>query len=76
MNTHEAAVRLSLYLDLLNSDVEGGKSVEDVIVLAVIQALGDLGDRVAFDYLLYLSVLDYSDSIKKAASEIIEKLWL
>jgi hypothetical protein len=27
MNTHEAAVRLSLYLDLLNSDVERGKSV-------------------------------------------------
>ncbi|MBT3275536.1 MAG: hypothetical protein HN368_20435 [Spirochaetales bacterium] len=75
MNTHEAAVRLALYLDLLNYDVEDGKNVEDEIVLAVIQGLGDLGDSVAFDYLIYLGYLDYSDSIKKAAKDTL-KLWL
>jgi HEAT repeat protein len=74
MNTHEAAVRLSLYLDLLNSDVERGKSVEDEIVLAVIQSLGELGDKVAFDYLLYARLLDYSDSIKKAAQDSLNQL--
>ena len=74
MNTHEAAVRLALYLDLLNSDVESGKSVEDEIVLAVIQSLGDLGDKVAFDYLLYAGYLDYSSSIKKAARESLDQL--
>jgi len=74
MNTHEAAVRLSLYLDLLNSDVERGKNIEDEIVLAVIQNLGNLGDKVAFDYLLYARLLDYSDSIKKAAQESLNQL--
>jgi hypothetical protein len=74
MNTHEAAVRLSLYLDLLNSDVERGKNVEDDIVLAVIQSLGELGDKVAFDYLLYARLLDYSDSIKKAAQDSLNQL--
>jgi hypothetical protein len=74
MNSHEAAVRLALYLDLLNSDVERGRSVEDEIVLAVIQSLGDLGDKVAFDYLLYAGYLDYSDSIKKAARESLNRL--
>lgn len=74
MNTHEAAVRLSLYLDLLNSDVERGKNVEDEIVLAVIQSLGELGDKVAFDYLLYARLLDYSDSIKKAAQDSLNQL--
>jgi hypothetical protein len=74
MNTHEAAVRLSLYLDLLNSDVERGKNVEDEIVLAVIKNLGELGDKVAFDYLLYARLLSYSDSIKKAAQESLNQL--
>jgi hypothetical protein len=74
MNTHEAAVRLALYLDILNSDVERGKNVEDDVVLAVIQSLGDLGDKVAFDYLLYAGYLDYSDSIKRAARESLNRL--
>ncbi len=74
MNTHEAAVRLALYLDILNSDVERGKNVEDEVVLAVIQSLGDLGDKVAFDYLLYAGYLDYSDSIKRAARDSLNRL--
>jgi hypothetical protein len=43
-------------------------------VLAVIQNLGSLGDKVAFDYLLYARLLDYSDSIKKAAQESLNQL--
>ena len=74
IGTHEAAVRLALYLDLLNSDVERGKSVEDEVVLAVIQSLGDLGDKVAFDHLLYAGYLDYSDSVKKAARDSLNRL--
>ena len=74
MASHEAAVRLALYLDMLNSDVENGEEVEDDIVLAVIHSLGALGDNVAFDYLLYAGYLDYSDSIKKAARESLNRL--
>ena len=74
MGNHEAAVRLSLYLDILNSDKENGKNVDEEIVLAVMRNLGSLGDRYAFDFLLYARYLDYSEQIKKTASEAINKL--
>jgi len=74
MGTHEAAERLSLYLDVLNSDVENGKNYEEQIVLAVIRNLGILGDRAAFDRLLYANYLNYSERVKKAATEAINKL--
>ncbi len=69
MGTHEAAVRLTLYLDVLNSDVENGKSLDEQIVIAVIHNLGKLGDKVAFESLLYSQYLNYSGSVKKAARE-------
>ena len=74
MSTHEAAVRLAVYLDVLNSDMENGKTVDDEVVLAVIQNLGLLGDKIAFDYLLYAGYLDYSDTIKKAARDALNRL--
>ncbi len=74
MGTHEAAVRLSLYLDVLNSDVENGKNYEEQVVLSVIRNLGILGDQVAFDYLLYARYLNYSERVKKSAAEVINKL--
>jgi hypothetical protein len=74
MGNHEAAVRLSLYLDVLNSDVEGGKTVEEQIVLTVMKNLGKLGDKVAFDYLLYVGYLEYSERVKTAARDAISRL--
>lgn len=74
MGTHEAAVRLTLYLELLNAYVENGQNVETQVVLAVITNLGILGDPVAFDHLLYTGYLDYPGSIKKAAREALNKL--
>jgi len=74
MGNHEAAVRLTLYLELLNSYTENGQAVDEQIILAVITNLGRLGDTVAFDYLLYTGYLNYSNTVKKAAREAIENL--
>lgn len=74
MQNHEAAVRLTLYLELLNSYTENGQTIDEQIILAVISNLGRLGDTVAFDYLLYTGYLNYSNTVKKAAREAIENL--
>lgn len=74
MGTHEAAERLALYLDSLNSDVENDREVDEEIALAVIQNLGALGDSVAFEHLLYAGYLDYNEKITKAAREALNKL--
>ncbi len=74
MGTPEAAQTLSLYLQLINTETEQGKVYDEQIVLAVIRNLGALGDKVAFDYLLYIGYLKYPDSIKKAAKDALQNL--
>ncbi len=74
IGTHEAAVRLSLYLEVLNSYVENGRRVNEQVVLAVIRNLGRLGDNVAFDHLLLVRYLDYSRRVKEAAREVLREL--
>lgn len=74
MGTHEAAVRLSLYLEVLNAYVENGQPVDTQTALAVVSNLGNLGDRVAFDYLLYTGYLDYAPPVKRAAREALNNL--
>jgi hypothetical protein len=68
VGSHEAAVRLTQYLIYLNSYTERLRSFDSAIVLAVVQSLGRLGDKVAFDDLLYVDHLpSYSNEIKAAA---------
>ncbi len=74
MGTHEAAVRLTQYLVLLNSYTEKGKGYDAQIILAVLDNLGKLGDKVAFDDLMYTQYLNYSNSIKQAAKKALEKI--
>lgn len=74
MGTPEAAQTLSLYLQLINTETEQGKVFDEQIVTAVIRNLGILGDKVAFDYLLYIGYLKYPDSIKKAAKDALQNL--
>ncbi len=74
MGSHDAAVRLTQYLVLLNSYSEKGKSGDDQIILAVIVNLGGLGDKIAFDDLMYVGYLKYSSQIKKAARKSLENL--
>ncbi len=74
MRTHEAAERLTLYLELLNSYREHGKAYDEQIVLAVIAALKRLGDKVAFANLSYAQYLNYSDRVKQAARDAMISL--
>ncbi len=74
LGTTDAAQSLSIYLGLLNSEMEKTKSYNERLMLAVIQALGDLGDKSAFDYLLYVGYLDYAETIKKASRDALARL--
>ncbi len=72
--THDAAVRLTLYLEVLNSYTENGQIVDEQIILGVIRNLGELGDNTAFDYLLYTGYLNYSGTVQRAAREALKNL--
>lgn len=72
--THEAAVRLTLYLDLMDSKVQRGQQYDVPVVLAVISNLGRLGDPVAAGDLLAVGHLDYPQSVKNAAREAFDNL--
>lgn len=74
MGTHEAAVRLSLYLDLINSMTDKGRPFDQSVTLAIIRDLGKLGDPVAYQNLLTVGYLRYPDSIKTAAREAVRNI--
>jgi hypothetical protein len=74
MATHDAASRLTQYLVLINSYTEKGSAFDESVVTAVLQNLGTLGDKVAFDDLMYTQYLNYSASVKKAARAALDKL--
>ncbi len=74
MGTTEAAQALSIFLGLLNSETEQKKNYNEQLMLAVIQAVGDLGDKSAFDYLLYVGYLDYPETVKKASRDALARL--
>ncbi len=74
MGTHESAERLTLYLELLNSYTEHGRVYDEQIVLAVLENLRLLGDKVAFANLSYTQYLNYSDVVKKAAQNAVDNL--
>ncbi len=74
VGTHEAAVRLTQYLVLLNSYTEKGKGFDEQIVLTLLDNIGALGDKIAFDDLMYTQYLGYSAPIKKSARVALEKL--
>jgi len=74
MGTHEAAVRLTQYLVLVNSYTEKSKGFDEGIVRVIVDNLGALGDKVAFDDLMYTQYLNYPTSVKKAARAALDKL--
>jgi hypothetical protein len=74
MASHDAAVRLTQFLVLINSYTEKGKAYDELVVTAVLQNLGNLGDKVAFDDLMYTQYLNYSAGVKKAARTALDKL--
>ena len=76
MKTTEAAQTLTLHLQFINAETDSGKAPDEQITLAVIDNLGKLGDKTAFDHLLFVSYLPYSATIKAAARDALKKLRL
>jgi hypothetical protein len=74
MKSTEASQELVLELGYLNAQTEAKHGFDTTIVLAVIQALGAIGDNQAFDQLLYVDYLPYPESIKSAARSALSLL--
>jgi hypothetical protein len=74
MGSTEAAQALAQYLQIINSETEQGKTFDEQITLAVVGNLGILGDKTAFDHLLYIGYLQYPESVKRAARDALQKL--
>ncbi len=65
---------LSSYLEFLNKGMEQNRAPSQAVVLSVINALGGLGDKTAFDGLLYVTYLNYPEAVVKAAKTALTKL--
>jgi hypothetical protein len=74
MKTPEAAQILAIQLGLFNSQAEQTGGFDEDMLLATINALGDIGDKVAFDHLFYVDFLPYSKEVKAAAKTALAKL--
>jgi hypothetical protein len=74
MSSSEAAHALALQLGYFNSQTERSGEYDEAVILAIINALGELGDKAAFDYLLYISYLNYPDKIQASAREALNRL--
>ncbi|MDR1318024.1 MAG: hypothetical protein LBJ90_00235 [Treponema sp.] len=74
MESAEAAQALVLQLGFTNARTEKGGIYDEALVLAVIKAVGIIGDKSAFDQLLYISYLPYPDHIQAAAKEALTHL--
>jgi hypothetical protein len=69
MDSDEAAVRLTDYLELLNTYTELDRAYDTQIVLAVIRNLERLGRPGSYNALFYCTLLDYPSRVKEAARE-------
>jgi len=70
----QAALILCLQLGLINARMESSSLFDAEITMAIVQALGLIGDNAAFDHLLTVKNLSYPENIKAAAQEAIERL--
>ncbi len=62
------------YLEELNDRTEKGSPVSSEIALAVINTLGAIGDKAAFDSLLAVTYLNYEESVLTAARDALSGL--
>ena len=70
----DAALALGLQLGLINARTEKYGEFDAEITLAIVRALGLIGDKAAFDHLLNVNYLSYPDNILAAAKEAIDRL--
>jgi len=65
---------LGLQLGLINIRTERTGLFDSEVTLAIVQALGHIGDNAVFDHLLHISNLSYPEYIQAAAREAIDNL--
>lgn len=70
----DAVSPLISYLEELNGRTENGSPVASEIALAVINTLGAIGDKAAFDSLLAVTYLNYEESVLTAARDALSGL--
>ena len=70
----DATSILGLQLGLINVKTERTGSYDAEITLAVVKALGNIGSNAAFDQLLYVENLSYTEDIQAAAREAVDRL--
>ncbi|MDR2943045.1 MAG: hypothetical protein LBV17_10680 [Treponema sp.] len=70
----DAALALCLQLGLINARTERTGEFDEEVTLAIVRALGLIGDKAAFDHLLNVSNLLYPENILAAAGEAIDRL--
>jgi HEAT repeat protein len=74
IGSSEAAQALALQLGFCNSQTERTGEYDEETVLALVTALGNTGDKIAFDYLLYVGYLAYPENIQSAARDSLGRL--
>jgi len=70
----DAALVLGLQLGLRNSRTERTGDFDSDIIYAIINALGSIGDKAAYEHLLNVTILPYPDYIIAEAREAISRL--
>jgi hypothetical protein len=58
----------------INSQTERNGEYDGELTMAVVKTLGEMGDKAAYDNLLYISHLSYPEQIKAAAREALNRL--
>ena len=62
------------YLEVLNNQKENNADVSTVVILSVINTLGAIGDKSAFDSLLATTLLFYPEEVLTAARNALSGL--
>ena len=74
LSSTDTSKTLSGYLAEMNKQAENNNIPAQNVVLTVIKSLGVLGDKSAFDNLLYVTYLNYPEEVKGAARDSLAKL--
>ena len=70
----EAAERLTLYLELINSYAERRQPYDEQVLVALVDTLGRMGDPIAFANLSYAKYMPYSTTVQSAVKQAIASL--
>jgi HEAT repeat protein len=74
LGTADAAYTLTIHLGYFNLRMEQNGKYDDAVVLETIKAIGEIGNRTAYDNLLTVGYLSYPEHIQNAAREALFRL--